>query len=209
MMSTPVPRLLVSVALCSCLLPALVVGQTPPSAFIDAPPAPVAPATVARDAEGRATLRATRATTPMRIDGRLDEAMYQTVPPMDGFIQQLPDPGAPATEPTDVWVFFDDTNLYISMLLHETHPERRIGTELRRDAQGLTNDDNVMVSIDTFYDRRNAFNFQVNSVGGFRDQLVTDGGANGSWNTIWDVKVADAEGGQSLEMVIPFKSLRY
>ena len=178
-------------------------------ALIDAPPPPQAPATIARDGQQRATIRAVRVTTPMKIDGKLDEEVYKTVQPVGGFIQQTPKPGAPATEPSDVWVLFDDTNLYITMLLHETHPERRIGTELRRDAQGLTNDDNVMLSIDTFYDRRNAFNFQVNSVGGFRDQLVTDANANAAWNTVWDVRVADAPEGQAFELVIPFKSLRY
>jgi hypothetical protein len=178
-------------------------------ALIDAPPPPVAPATIARDAQNRATLRAVRVSTPMTIDGRLDEAVYGTVAPVNGFIQQTPNPGEPATEATDVWVLFDDNNVYISMLLHEIHPERRVGSELRRDAQGLTNDDNVMLVIDTFYDRRNAFNFQVNSVGGFRDQLITDGSANGAWNTVWDVKIADTKGGHSFEMVIPFKSLRY
>ena len=178
-------------------------------ALIDAPPPPVAPATIARDAQNRATLRAVRLTAPMKIDGKLDEAIYSSVPPAGDWIQQTPKPGAPATELTDTWIFFDDSNLYISMLLHETHPERRIGTELRRDAQGLTNDDNIMLVIDTFYDRHNAFNFQVNSVGGFRDQLIMDGAANGAWNTIWNVKVADAKDGWSLEMIIPFKSLRY
>jgi hypothetical protein len=177
--------------------------------LIDAPPPPVGSATIARDAEGRATIRAVRVTAPMKVDGRLDEEVYRTVPAAGGFIQQTPNPGQPATEPTDVWVLFDNDNLYVSMMLHETRPERRIGSELRRDAQGLTNDDNVMLVLDTFYDRRNAFNFQVNAVGGFRDQAITDGVANGAWNTIWDVKVADAEGGQSFEMVIPFKSLRY
>src|SRR5262249_29429137 len=62
---------------------------------------------------------------------------------------------------------------------------------------------------DTFYDRRNAFSFEVNAVGGFKDQLIVDALANTAWNTVWDVKVADAPGGQSFEMVIPFKSLRY
>jgi Domain of unknown function (DUF5916) len=181
----------------------------PLPALIDAPAPPAGPATISRDAQNRATLRAIRAPQPLTIDGRLDEAIYETVPPAGGWIQQTPQPGAPVTEPTDVWVFFDDTSLYIGMYLHETHPERRIGTELRRDAQGLTNDDNVMLVLDTFYDRRNAFNFQVNSVGGFRDQFITDGAANGAWNTIWYVKTANAKDGWSFEMRIPFKSLRY
>lgn len=177
--------------------------------LIDAPPPPEAPATIARDAQHRATIRAVRISTPIKIDGRLDEPVYTTTTAAGGWIQQTPDPGEPATEPTDFWILFDDDNLYISMMLHETHPERRVGSERRRDAASLNNDDNVMLVIDTFYDRRNAFNFQVNSVGGFRDQSITDANVNAAWNTIWDVKVADAEDGYAFEMAIPFKSLRY
>jgi hypothetical protein len=173
-------------------LPTLATGQSPLQEFIDAPPAPPAPATINRDAPGRATIRAVRIDCPINLDGKLDEEIYRVSMPVGGFIQQTPATGEPATEPTDVWIFFDDDNLYISTLCHETQPQRCIGTEMRCDAQGLTNDDNVMLSIDTFYDRRNAFNFQVNSVGGFCDQLVIDGSSNRSWNTIWDVKVADA-----------------
>src|SRR6185436_2325380 len=49
----------------------------------------------------------------------------------------------------------------------------------------------------------------VNSVGGLRDQSITDANVNAAWNTIWEVKVADAEDGYAFEMAIPFKSLRY
>ena len=178
--------------------------------FIDAPPAPVAPATVNRDSDGRATMRAVRVAEPLVVDGRLDEQVYRTVPPVGDFIQQVPDEGMPATEPTEVWVLFDDVNLYISMMCYETNPERRVASERRRDSQELTNSDNIMLSIDTFYDRRNAFNFQINAVGGFRDQLVTDGSANRNWNTVLDVQVDQrAEGGYSFELVVPFRSLRY
>src|SRR5688572_1102833 len=59
---------------------------------------------VTRDERGRATVRAVRLTEPLRLDGRLDEAIYGTVPPIDGFLQQLPQEGAPATEPTEMWV---------------------------------------------------------------------------------------------------------
>jgi hypothetical protein len=203
-------RLLARAALVVCLVFCgrhLALAQVP--ALIDAPAPPEAPATIARDAQHRATIRAVRLPAPLVIDGRLDEEVYRTVPPGGGFIQQTPKPGELATEETDFWVFFDDRNVYISMLLHETHPERRVATERRRDSQSLTQDDNVMFVLDTFYDRRNAFNFQVNGAGGFRDQLVTDGSANGAWNTVWNMKVADVAGGQGLEIVIPFKSLRY
>ena len=180
-----------------------------PVTLIDAPPPPVAPVTIARDGQNRATIRATRIPGPLTIDGRLDEEVYRMIPAGTGFIQQTPNPGEPATETTDFWIFFDNDNVYISMLLHETHPERRVSTERRRDANGLSNDDNLMIVLDTFYDRRNGFNFNVSAVGGMRDQVISDGATITAWDTVWDVRVADAGSGWSFEMAIPFKSLRY
>src|SRR5262245_62013716 len=84
--------------------------------LIDAPPPPIAPATIARDARGRATIRAVRVTAPIKVDGKLTEEIYRTVPPASQWIQQTPIFGAPTTEPTDCWIFFDDSNLYISMM---------------------------------------------------------------------------------------------
>ena len=76
-----------------------------------APPEPVAPAVITRNADGYVTVRAVRVIAPIRIDGALDERHYQDVLPMSDFVQVEPRPGEPATERTDVWVAFDDTNL--------------------------------------------------------------------------------------------------
>src|SRR3954462_14764743 len=73
-------------------------------------PPPAAPATVARDGNGQAPIRAVRIQRAIELDGRLDEEGYQTTPPIDGFIQQEPSEGAPASENTQVWVLFDDRN---------------------------------------------------------------------------------------------------
>src|SRR5258706_16365032 len=73
-------------------------------ADFDGPAPPISPAVISRDESGRATIRAVRATAPMRIDGRLDEALYTSVPPISDFIQQEPQEGSPATEKTEVWV---------------------------------------------------------------------------------------------------------
>lgn len=66
------------------------------------PPPPALPDTIARDDAGRATVRAVRVTTPMRIDGRLDEGAYTSVQPASGFIQMEPNAGQPASEKTEV-----------------------------------------------------------------------------------------------------------
>ena len=65
------------------------------------PPAPVAPAVITRDDEGRATVRAFRLPQPLRLDGQLDEPLYREVAPMSDFIQMEPINGAPATERTE------------------------------------------------------------------------------------------------------------
>ena len=63
-------------------------------------PPPSAPATVARNDAGQATIRAVRLERPLQLDGRLDEEVYALTLPIDGFIQQEPVEGAPATEKT-------------------------------------------------------------------------------------------------------------
>ncbi|MFN7914294.1 MAG: DUF5916 domain-containing protein [Vicinamibacterales bacterium] len=172
-------------------------------------PPPVAPATIARNDSGQATVRAVRLQKPLQIDGRLDDEVYQSTPPIDGFIQQEPTEGAPATENTQVWVFFDDRNVYVSARCLDSHPEREVVTEMRRDNNNVTQNDSFTVVFDTFLDRRNGLFFQTTPLGTFRDQAIVDDVLNSSWNTVWDVRVDRNEQGWSAEFVIPFKSLRY
>ena len=89
----------------------------------DGPPPPVPPEIISRDAAGRATIRAVRLTEPLEIDGNLDESVYREVRSASGFIQGEPDEGAPATNQTEVWVLFDDDNIYISVKCWESNPE--------------------------------------------------------------------------------------
>ncbi|MCY4599494.1 MAG: hypothetical protein OXF27_06200, partial [Acidobacteria bacterium] len=84
-----------------------------PAEAIDGPPAPVPPDVITREG-GRATIRAIRLAAGIRVDGQLDEPVYAQVAPVSGFIQQLPDEGAAATERTDAWVMFDDENFYVA-----------------------------------------------------------------------------------------------
>jgi hypothetical protein len=138
--------------------PALTLSLVP-----DAPSVPIAPATITRDAEGRATVRAVRVQQPLRIDGALDESHYREVPAMSGFIQIEPRPGEGATEDTDVWVSFDRDNVYVSARLWDSQLDRLVATEMRRDSNVLFQGNDVITFVfDTFYDRRNAVVFTVN-----------------------------------------------
>ena len=205
--------------LLSLLAPCSAVAQQAPedaeaaalSALIDGPPAPVAPAVINRDDSGNATVRAIRVTSPIAVDGRLDEAIYREELPISGFMQVLPGDGDPATEKTEAWVTFDENNIYVGARMWDSAPESEwVANELRRDIQQLSNNDNFGVAFDTFYDRRNGVFFYINPVGGHSEfQYTNEGNPNRDWNPIWEVRTGRFEGGWTLEMQVPFKSLRY
>ena len=186
-------------------------GLQPAGPVIDGPPAPLPPATITRDARGGATVRAVRLAEPLQLDGVLDEPIYARVEPFGDFIQQAPDEGAPATEATDNWIFFDDESIYVGARVHESVPESAwVANEMQRDSFQLINNDGYIVVLDTFYDRRNGFAFRVNPIGGFSDRQVTDeGNPNRDWNPVWDVRTGRFDGGWTVEMEIPFQSLRF
>ena len=153
--------------------------QTEPS---DAAPAPP----MTRDSEGRVTVRAVRVVEPPRIDGVLDEPIYESLEPITGFIQQDPDEGALATEATLVWILFDADNLYIGARCRDSQPHRIMANDMRRDGSNVSQNDNISVIIDTFHDGRNGYEFLMNSIGGAWDTQITDErDANRDWNTVW------------------------
>ena len=178
---------------------------------LDGPPPPTPPAVVSRDAQGGATLRAVRITEAIRLDGRLDEQVYDAVTAITGFIQQVPDEGAAATEKTEAWIMFDESNIYVTGRVWDSAPPSEwVANEMRRDSNQLRQNDHFLVLFDTFYDRRNGVGFQTTPLGALSDFAITNEGSyNGDWNPVWDVRTGRFEGGWTVEMEIPFKSLRY
>jgi len=174
------------------------------------PPAPTLPDTITRDEQGRATVRAVRLAAPMRVDGRLDEGVYDTVRPAGGFIQMEPRFGEPATERTDVWVFFDEDNVYVSFRAWESQPDRAVANEMRRDSANIRQGDSIEFSFDTFRDRRNAILFEANSLGARTDaQSTNERQYNPDWNPVWTLVAGKFDGGWTIEAALPFKSIRY
>ena len=170
---------------------------------------------VGEDSEGRKSIRAIRFDEPVEIDGILDESIYAAVEPIGDFIQHLPNEGENATEKTEAWVFYDDDNIYVTAKVYESVPEEEwIANEMRRDVGRLRRNDSFSVMFDTFLDRRNGFAFLVSPIGGFSDFTINNEGAatrpvNFDWNVVWDSRVGRFDGGWTVEMEIPFRSLRY
>ena len=177
---------------------------------IEGPQAPQPPGVVARDAEGRTTIRATRLAASLRLDGALDEAIYRDVPAVGGFVQVEPRAGEPATERTELWLSFDDEHFYITLRCWDSAPERRVSTEMRRDVTNYINgNDIVNIFIDPFYDRRNGLSFTLNAIGARNDGQQIGNQYNSDWNPIWDHATGTFDGGWTIEMALPFRSLRY
>lgn len=186
-------------------------------ALLAAIPAPTAAQeiVIGTNADGRVSIRAVRVDEPIDIDGDLDEAVYRTIAPISDFVQQIPDEGQPASEKTDVWVFFDDDNLYVTAKNYESVPEEDwVANEMRRDTSQLRTNDSFSVMLDTYLDRRNGVAFLVSPIGGFSDFAISNEGDRGrgvnfDWNIVWDSRVGRFDGGWTVEMEIPFRSLRY
>jgi len=178
---------------------------------IDGSPAPIAPETITRDDRRRATIRSIKLTSPLVMDGKLDEEVYQANKPFGGLIQVVPKYGAESTERSDIWVTYDENNIYVSCRCWDsTPPGNWIANELRRDTNQLRQNDHFGVMFDTFYDRRSGFMFYTNPLGALADYSVIDEGqSNTDWNPVWESRTGQFEGGWTVEMAIPFKTLRY
>ena len=147
------------VALLALALAAPAHSASPDDPPIEGPAVPAPPAVIARDALGRVTLRAMRVPSAFVFDGVLEESFYRDVSSFGGFVQQEPHEGRPATDRTEVWLFYDNTYLYVSARMWESEPGHRLSTEMRRDANTLYGNDHLGVSFDSFYDRHNGYGF--------------------------------------------------
>ena len=181
--------------------------MTPPG--YTGPPIPVLPEVVTRGESG-VTIRAVRIDRPPQIDGSLDETVYVEIRPVSGFTQVDPRNGAPASQQTEVWFLFDNAHVYVSARVWESDLDRMVANEMRRDyTSSLGHNDLFVLSLDTFYDRRNAYAFITNPIGGRSEGQLSDSQYNSDWNGIWELTVGRFEGGWTVEMAIPFKTLRY
>ena len=163
----------------------------------------------ARSTDGRLEVRALRVTTPIRIDGVLDDAAWQQAVPIEGFTQSEPDEGRPATERTVVWLAYDATTLYVAAHLYDTRPDALVVNDIRKDFS-TDNQDTFEVILDTFADRRNGYVFATNPAGARADQQVSNEGRelNSSWDAPWSVRTRRVADGWTVEMAIPFRAIR-
>jgi len=147
----------------------------------------------------------------IQIDGVLNESFWNLIEPITNFTQQEPQEGGNPSEKTEIYIAYDDTNLYIGAMLYDSNPDQILAYQKRRD-QGLGADDRFMWILDTFNSGRNAYFFETNPAALRGDGLLTVGqgtNINKAWNGIWDAKTEITELGWSVEIRIPFRSLDF
>jgi hypothetical protein len=160
-------------------------------------------------ASSEKTVHALRIADPVRVDGALDEPMWQEAQAIDDFVQQDPQVGRPVSERTEVRVLIDDGALYFGVRAFDGTPDGIAARELRRD-NALLDDDRLEIILDTFHDHRNAFLFVVNPLGTQYDALITDEGqdVNVEWDERWWSETNITDSGWTAEIRIPFTTLR-
>ena len=165
--------------------------------------APAAAQTPAVQTTAIAHLRAA-----IRVDGRLDEPVWSQLTPITHFVQTNPTEGAPASEKTEAFLFYDDENLYFGFKCYDSEPHKIVARYDTHDAR--TWSDSINIFLDPFGDRRTGYFFSVNARGVQYDALMKEGQPfDGTWDGIWQSAARLEDWGWSAEVAIPFKSIRF
>jgi len=155
-------------------------------------------------------LAAARATGDIMLDGALDETAWREAPIANGFIQNDPREGTPATYDTEVRVLYSDDALYFGVWAKDEEPSKIIVSDLKKD-YNTGGSDGFRIVLDTFHDGRNGYQFATNPAGAKWDsQMANEGRDNNSnWDGIWDVKTTITETGWFAEIWIPLRTLKF
>ncbi len=144
-----------------------------------------------------------------RLDGVLDDDVWQACPAVDHFTQVLPNDGAEPTERTLVMVAYDEDALYVGARLYDSDPGGIVGRLGRRDS--FTPSDKFVLSVDSYHDHRTAFRFDVNPAGVRSDWIATNDSDSEdfSWDPVWSAATRVDSLGWVAEMRIPLSQLRF
>jgi len=148
---------------------------------------------------------------PVRIDGLLNEKVWEKAPEVGDFIQFEPQRGQPSTVKTTVKILYDENFIYFGFLCYDPQPEKIAAQVTKRDEEITHNDDAVVVFLDTFYDRRSCYFFATNLLGTQLDGRITEDGRTREtiWDGIWKSAGQKTDIGWSAEIAIDLSCLKY
>ena len=156
-------------------------------------------------------MSAQRISEEIKVDGVLDEPVWQSVEPIRQLYQIQPDQGEPATEKSEVRILYDGKKLYFGFIFFDSEMDKIVANDMRRDSSGLRSNDYGFLLLDTYNDRRNAVFFRFTPVGGMEDTAVSNSGGslNSSWDIVWECRCRINEDNWTVEIAIPFSQLRF
>src|SRR5829696_6083711 len=141
------------------------------------------------------------------VDGRLNEEAWKTAAVFKDFYQTNPGDNIAPSKPTEVLMMYDEKHLYVAFKCWDEKDKIRATVAKRDDVFG---EDNVRMWLDTYNDQRRAYVFGFNPFGIQQDGIYTEGrGADFSVDIVMESKGVIEDWGWSVEVKIPFKSLRY
>jgi hypothetical protein len=150
----------------------------------------------------------TRAPQAPKIDGKDDDAVWQSATRYSEFRMFQPNVDVDPTFKTEFRTAFDEKNLYVFVRMFDPNPDSIMRALTRRDQRGPS--DQIKVMIDSYNDKRSGYEFAVNPVGVKRDfSMSNDGNEDSSWDGIWDVATTIDAQGWTAEFQIPLSQMRY
>ena len=174
-----------------------------------------APLTPAAQEPSPGIALATRVEQAPKLDGTLDDPLWQLAIPITDFRQREPYEGRPATEKTEVRILYTHNEIFFGIRCYDTRSDRIVATQLHRDADQEL-DDYFEIVIDSSHNLRNAYLFQINPLGTQRDGLITDeqqsfseGDGDPAWDGVWTSDAKITAEGWTATIAIPFATLNF
>lgn len=158
----------------------------------------------------RPTLRVGHASTPLHLDGRLDEPAWTSADSISALTELEPNEGESPVGRTVVRVLADGDALVFGIRADDPDASRLTAFARARDAD-LSNEDHVKIALDTYLDGRSGFVFAINPNGARYDALVINQGEgeNANWDAVWEAATARTASGWTAEVRIPARSLLF
>ncbi|HEY6082641.1 MAG TPA: DUF5916 domain-containing protein, partial [Chitinophagaceae bacterium] len=166
-------------------------------------------------------LQAVRVAHPPRIDGMLDDSVWQSIPAASDFISYFPGPGTPSRQKTVVKLAYDNTAIYVAAWLYDPDPKKISRQFTPRDGEYGANTDYFAIGLDTYHDLQNGFMFVVTPSNAQGDGKVAafnlaqnsnpyaDSRVDDTWDAVWESETGRTDSGWTVEIRIPFSAIRF
>ena len=155
------------------------------------------------------SLTISRATTPIVINGVLDDETWKLAAVAKDFIQYQPYNGSNPSQKTEIQILYDDNAIYFGATMYDSSPDSIIKGFAERDRFHDINSDYLIIDICPFNDGLYSFSFNISASGVQGDNKQSDGDSDSNWDAVWKSSVKITEQGWIAEIKIPYSAIRF